>query len=430
MNSIIKYLGKKYNGTINIPGDKSISIRIALLSNLFYGDFDIQNFNYCKDVKTMLRSIDTLKNIDIYGNDCDCSHHIDSKMDYGHSHKKQLLKINCENSATTMRLLAGFISAMYMGQNITFILTGDNSLCSRPMARIITPLRKMGIDIYSKNENQTAPLYINCGNYNKLKDITYINKISSAQVKSCLQIASLIAGTKLKYKEPYKSRNHTELMIKHFKSLHTHDDIPTFTYTVPSDISTASYYIANAILYKDSVITMKNIGINNTRTGFFSCLKKMGVKINFSDKQIIQNEPTATIKITNKDGIRLKPIFIDKSIVVSMIDEIPLLAILLASADGISKLSDIGELHYKESDRIVAIIELLKLLNIKYKETKTSITIYGDSKQFYESLSQIKAHIKNAPKSLLNTKDHRILLILKLLNIPNIKHISYINISV
>lgn len=404
MNAIINKLGKKINGNINIPGDKSISIRAALISNIFNGDFELKNFNFCDDT---IASINAM-----------------SKLSKRHSRK---ITLDCKNSATTMRLLSGMLVSLYQGEDLIIKLIGDASLSKRPMDRILIPLKKMGADIKG-TKTGTAPLIINCKNCH-IKNLNYVSSVPSAQVKSCLELASFCAGTKLNYKEPVKSRDHTKIMLDFF-SMHEHLDCHhhEHIYIIPSDISTASYFIANAIIYKGSNIKMKNILMNPTRNGFINTLTKIGVKLKITNKQMLQGEKVADIALATKKELKLKNINISAKKVPSMIDEIMLLVILLTTSIGKSTINGINELRYKESDRVNAIENLLKIIGVNYKLKNDTITISGNKDI---DLSKVSNNIKDkrALKELLNSKDHRVLLILKLLNIKGIKYKSYLNTS-
>lgn len=369
MNSLLKILGKKSDGTYTVPGDKSISIRSIFISNIFHGDFELQNINLCEDVKTALRCMDDLA--------------------------KDKRVLNCGNSATTMRLLTGLICGMYEGTDYRFKLIGDSSLSKRPMKRVEEPLNKMGFSV--KTTNGHAPIYIKCI-HNHREKFSYVSKVSSAQVKSCIELAAFALNMKLKYKEPVKSRNHTELMLKYFKNAKSH------IYKIPGDFSTAAFLIANAIIY-GSNIKIKDVGVNPTRIGFYKALVKMGYDIKFVNKRIWQNEPVADI-IVKKSVPKFCKLTFDKKIVPSMIDEIPLLALICAITPGKYKFKDLDELRVKESDRLMATQMILDYIG-------------PDDKKRLKAL-----------KYLQSTKDHRILLICKILRIKGLKYEKYINISI
>lgn len=409
MNAILDKLGKKINGNIDIPGDKSISIRAALISNLFDGDFEFKNFNFCDDAKAALNAIKTLSKISITNN------------------KTSNVTIDCGNSATTMRLLSGMLVSLYQGENIVFKLTGDTSLSKRPMNRIVKPLRQMGADI-NASKNGTCPLIINCKNCH-IKNLKYTSDIASAQVKSALELASFCAGTKLTYKEPVKSRDHTKIMLDFF-SHHEHCNCKhhEHIYTIPSDVSLASYYIANAIIYKGSSLKIKNLLINPTRTGFLDTIKKMGIRISVSNKEYLQGEKVADISLKSLALIKLKPINISKKAIPSMIDELVVLCVLLSKADGVSTIKGISELRCKESDRVKAISDLLDIIGTKHRIKNDTITIYGNKDTDLATMPKnIKS--KSALARLQSSKDHRVLLTLKLLNIKGIKYKEYLNTS-
>ena len=397
MSNIKNILGKNYNGEINIPGDKSISIRALLLTNFFDGDYEIKNINLGEDTKTAIKCMNDLYK---YTKICE--------KEFTNNYKCNIkpLTLNCENSGTTMRLLAGLLSSIYHCTKLRFILKGDKSLNSRPMDRITIPLQKMGFDIYC--ENNKSPIYINfTGKHKHIKNFTYASNISSAQVKSALQIAAFFSNIKLNYEEPYTSRNHTEIMLKFLKNDSSNNKSKNI-YIVPGDISTASTFITNAIIQKvlynnNSNIKMKNVGINDTRIGFLNAIKKMGIDFNIKNVKYLQNEKTADIYFNTKKLTEYNGIKIEKKDVPSMIDEIPLLVLLSFFAKTNSEFLGIEELRHKESDRINAIMDLSEYLS---KNNKKALT------------------------RLQKSTDHRILMILKILHINNIKNKSYLNISI
>lgn len=404
MNPIYKKLGKKITGVVKIPGDKSISIRASIISSIFYGDFIFQNFNYCRDTKTTINCM--------------------TKISKFSKNNNKYLTINCENSATTMRLLSGYLCGAFAGMDKVIKLTGDKSLSNRPMNRIVLPLSKMGASI--KSTNGHAPIIIDLSKC-KLHDLKYKSSVSSGQVKSSLELAAYTSGVQLKYKEPSLSRNHTEIMIEYMHELmhHKHNG-QFFTYKIPSDISTASFFIANALIYKGSNIKINNLLINETRNGFISYLKKSGANIKLKNKRKLQGEPVADISISFTK--MLKSVQIKKNDIPKMIDEIPLIALLLAKAKGVSKIYGLSELKFKESDRYKAIKYILDLLEIKYIAKNNNLVIYGNPNIDYKIKSQLSKTQAAAIKYLKNTKDHRILLINKILNIKS-KYNKYINVS-
>lgn len=369
MNKFVKNLGKKQDGIFTVPGDKSISIRALLISSIFYGDFDLQNFNFCDDTKSAYRCINDLA--------------------------KGKSVLDCGNSATTMRLLSGLICGMYEGTDYKFKLIGDKSLSKRPMKRIEEPLKKMGFNI--KTTSGHAPIYIKCV-HNHKSEFSYISKIPSAQVKSCIELAAFALGMKLRYKEPIKTRNHTELMLKYFKNAESH------IYKIPGDFSTAAFLITNAIIY-GSNIKIKDVGINKTRIGFYNALIKMGYNIKFINKRMWQNEPVADIVVKNTKP-RFSRLTFDKRTVPTMIDEIPLLALICAITPGEYKFKDLDELKVKESDRLLATQMILDYIGPNDKKRLKAL------------------------KYLQNSKDHRMLLICKILRINGLKYEKYINVSV
>lgn len=413
MNVLLKKLGKSINGNIKLSGDKSISIRLVIIAFILNKNMKVSNLNYCEDTKAAIQCINKLKIINQKNN----------------FKNNKCVILNCKNSATTMRLLSGVLPALYSNKNISFILKGDSSLSKRPMKRIIKPLNKMGVDIKSTNNKFTPPLIINCKD-SKINNLTYKSNISSGQVKSSLQLAAFISNKKLNYKEPYESRNHTEIMLNYITNNKNNK------YLVPSDISTASFFITNAILYKNSSITLNNILFNKTRIKYFETLIKIGIDIKISNKKIINGEKIATIKFKSNNNLNISPINIKKNDIPKMIDELPLLAIILIFANGISSIDGVNELKYKESNRLKAIIDIYKLLKIKYNLTNDKLTIYGNQNLKIEEINKIinnktklNSTQKNSLERLKNSKDHRILILLLILGIKKIKNKKYLSIS-
>lgn len=349
MNNLkVNPLVSPLTGEITIPSDKSISHRSIIIGALTNGKVKISNFSSCADCHSTLN---IFKNL---GLDVDF---IDDKTLIINS-KQGLIKpdcpLDCGNSGTSMRLIAGILS----GQKFNSELIGDISLSKRPMKRIIEPLSLMGAKIES-DENK-APLKIKGS---KLTGISYESKIASAQVKSSILLAGLFASGETTVIEPYLSRNHSELMLEYFDS-----DIKAYNsdnkfYTkirssflmpkdlfIPGDISSSAFFLVASSIVKGSDVIIKNVGLNPTRTGIIDVMKQMNADIEILDYRVVNNEPIGDIRV--KYSPDLKGIEIKGEIIPRLIDEIPVIVVLALCADGKTVIKDASDLKNKESDRI------------------------------------------------------------------------------
>jgi len=397
INKIIKPFDKK----INISGDKSISIRFAILASMANGKSVAKNLLRSEDV---LDTIKCLKNLGIS---------IKFKKNYceiignglgGYVYKKNLV-LNAGNSGTTARLL----SSCLINSNKTIKITGDNSLKKRDMKRIIEPLQKFGAT-FEKN-NGKLPLFIKGSNF--LKPINYKELKGSAQCKSAVMLAALLAPGKTKLK-CLPSRNHTELLFKYLniptkiKKTKNFDFIEvqgkkkysSFNYDIPGDISTASFFIVLTLLSKKSKLKIKNVNINPTRVGIIKILNIMGAKILFLNKKKYKGEINADILIRSQKN--LKAINVSKKINSTAIDEFLLLFLVASVSKGISTFHGLEELNNKESKRLDWGFKILKMLGVKTKKIPNhGIKIYGNP--------NLKLNKKYEIKNFL--KDHRIFML-------------------
>ena len=284
------------------------------------------------------------------------------------------IPLDCGNSGTTMRFMAGILA----GQNFTSILTGDESLSKRPMKRIIEPLTLMGANI--QTDDYKAPLNI-IGS--ELHAINYKSKLASAQVKSCILLAGLQCNDETVFEEPYLSRNHTELMLKSMKcNIQTNSNIVKIKKSVLEpieieifgDISSAAYFIVAGLIVPNSNIILKNVGLNPTRTGIIEAALKMGADIEILDKRKICEEIVGDLKISYSD---LSGCTIEGEIIPRLIDELPVIAVLATQAKGQTIVKDAQDLRNKESDRITAIVKELKKTGADIEETPDGFIING-----------------------------------------------------
>lgn len=367
-----------FRGEITIPGDKSISHRAVMFGSIASGTTEITNFLRGADC---LSTIDCFQKMGIYIEDTPQKILVHGKGLHGLSAPSEIL--NTGNSGTTTRLISGILA----GQNFTSILSGDDSLNSRPMKRIMEPLSSMGADITSINGNNCAPLKISPA---RLHGIHYHSKVASAQVKSSILLAGLYADSETSVTEPILSRNHTELMLKGFgadvkaficpetdrpiASILPCDELLGQQITVPGDISSAAYFIAAALIVPGSELLIKNVGINPTRAGILEVCHAMGADITYINEKTAGGEPTADLLVRYS---RLRGTVIEGNIIPTLIDEIPILAVLAAFADGTTIIKDAAELKVKETNRIDTTTKALRSMGGKVTPTNDGMIIEG-----------------------------------------------------
>ncbi|MEJ6401114.1 3-phosphoshikimate 1-carboxyvinyltransferase [Nicoliella lavandulae] len=357
-------------GTIAVPGDKSISHRSIMFGAISNGETVINNFLESADCLTTMNAfrqlgvkIETVDNqVHVHGKGID---HLVAPSE----------PLNMGNSGTTTRLISGILAS----RPFETTLVGDASLSKRPMQRIIEPLTQMGAHFQSTDGH--LPLTITGG---QLTGIDYHMPIASAQVKSAIILAALSANQPTTIVEDTKSRDHTEAMLAQFSPqsitvhgnqiiIQPHHPLVGQTINVPGDISSAAFFLVAAAIIPESNITITNVGINPTRTGILSVLKRAGANINLTN-QSQTGELSADISIT---ATPLKPFTITAAEIPGLVDEVPLLALLAARANGISRITGAQELRLKESDRIKAITTEFKKLGIAIEELPDGFVIDG-----------------------------------------------------
>ncbi len=363
---------KHLKGEITVPGDKSISHRSIMLGSIASGITEVHGF---------LNGADCISSMNCFrqmGVDIDYDGSIVTIHGNGlHGLKAPADTLDVGNSGTTTRLMSGILAA----QNFSSRVIGDDSICRRPMKRIITPLAMMGADITSEQGNDCAPLIING---RKLKGIHYDSPVASAQVKSCVLLAGLYADGETSVTEPYVSRNHTELMLNAFggscttlgtTATVTSDPVLTGQkIVVPGDISSAAYFLVAGLIAENSEITIKNVGINPTRDGIIDVIKMMGGDITFTNVNADSGEPTADITVKTSS---LKGCVIEGDIIPKLIDEIPVIAILACFAEGETVIKDAAELKVKESNRIDVMVNNLSAMGADITGTDDGMIIRG-----------------------------------------------------
>jgi len=389
-------------GQIKIPGDKSISHRSAIISSLTNNKVIIKNYLFSEDC---IRTIEVLKMLGVEIEKFENNLVVHGKGITKLKEPDDILYVG--NSGTTIRLLSGILCAT----NFLSILSGDKSINNRPMDRIINPLREMGANIFGKCNNRKAPIII-FGKQSNLKGKKFIINVSSAQVKSCLMLAGLFADGETEIIQPQISRDHTERMLEYFGADISYDGKDTKikpgkilkgkNIYVPCDISSAAYFIIASLILKSSRISIKDIGINNTRNYLLTALKNMGAKIEIKNERIINNEPVADLESSFS---KLRAITVESKFIPNIIDDIPILCVAAAFADGVTVIKGIGELRFKESDRISSITTQFKKLGVDIEANEGDLIIRGSK------------DLKIGEGSLECSGDHRIAMALAILSL-------------
>lgn len=361
-------------GTLAPPGDKSISHRSAILNALAKGEASVSNYSPGADCAATLRCLRAI-GVPIHRLAEEGSFVIEGLGLYGFREPTDVL--NAGNSATTMRLLAGLLA----GQTFFSVITGDSSLRSRPMNRIIEPLIRMGAHVQGRDNNTKAPFAINGGD---LTGIDYTMSVASAQLKSCLMIAGLFASGNTILHQPAKSRDHTERMLQRMGvaiveegltvTLKPGQRIQSLDIHVPTDISSAAYWLVAAVCHPSAQITVKRVGINHTRAGVIEALRDMGAKIALSNRRLDGGEEVADVTAESSD---LTGTEVTGSLVPRLVDEIPVLALAACFARGTTTIRDAGELRIKETDRVRTTVMELSRFGADIQELPDGMVIRG-----------------------------------------------------
>lgn len=365
--------GGALTGRLRVPGDKSVSHRAVILGSLATGKTKVTGFLNGEDCLCTIKAFRTM-GVDILQHD-------DTTLSIQgaglHGLKAPAGEIDLGNSGTSMRLMAGVMA----GQRFATVLTGDDSLRTRPMKRVTVPLAQMGAHI-DTTERGTAPLHIHGGQV--LRGIDYTMPVASAQVKSSLLLAGLYAQGETAVTEPAPSRDHTERMLSGFGYTVTHRGarvslsgggrLQGQPVAVPSDISSAAFFMVGAAITPGSDLLIEAVGLNPTRTGVLEILRLMGADIEIVDTRETGGEPLGDLRIR---GGTLRGIRIPEALVPLAIDEFPALFIAAACAEGETVLSGAEELRVKESDRIAVMAEGLRVLDIEAEPTADGIRIQG-----------------------------------------------------
>jgi 3-phosphoshikimate 1-carboxyvinyltransferase len=358
---------------IVVPGDKSISHRAVIIAALSNGVCTLRGFLPSEDC---MHTVNAMRALGVKIEQPEP----DTLIVHG---KKRVLTppkrdIDCGNSATTMRLLAGLLA----GQTFESRLVGDAGVSKRPMDRVIAPLRQMGANIVAEGPEQTAPLRVGGGS---LRGIHYRLPIASAQVKSALLLAGLFARGRTTVEEPSPTRNHTEVLLNYFLVRTAQDDNSNLTvfgdqvpesrdFTIPGDISSAAFWLAAAAAQPRGHLLVHGVGLNHTRTAFLGVLLRMGAQVREAIEEVDQLEPRGIVEVT---GVPLKGTVMQGKEVPQFIDELPILAVAGALANGQTIIRHAEELRVKETDRIAAIAHNLRTMGAQATEMNDGIQIYG-----------------------------------------------------
>ena len=362
-----------FKGEIRIPADKSISHRAAIIGSLALGGMQIKNFSSAADCSATLKCLQMIGVEAKKNKENEVS--FTGKNLFGYREPENTL--DAQNSGTTARLLLGLLS----GQSFLSVINGDSSLQTRPMKRVVDPLRKMGARIEGKNDAYHLPLTIKG---QSLKRIKFKLPLPSAQLKSAVILAGLLSEGKTEINEPVPSRDHTERMLDYLGAeikkdkkvirIQGRNKFKAKKIIVPGDFSSACFFVTAALLAKDSEIIIPDIGINPTRIGFLKAAERMGGNINVHEKKERCNEPLANLSVSTSN---LKGIKIKTEEIPVLIDEIPLIALLATQANGVTEVHGASELRVKESDRIRAIVVNFRRMGVTLEEKEDGFIIEG-----------------------------------------------------
>ena len=364
---------RRVTGVVRPPGDKSISHRVLMLAALARGQSALSGMLTGDDVKSSARVLRQLG--------ADISRIRESGVRISGS---RLLapgsRLNCGNSGTTARLMLGILA----GQKFAATLTGDASLRRRPMRRVTEPLKEMGADI--KEEADRLPLTIRGG---RLRGLSYTSPVASAQVKSAILFAALTGQVPVTIREPYRSRDHTERLFTHLGlGIHERDgaivyepsfpsNIPTFQLAVPGDPSSAAFLVAAAVLAEAGELLIENVGVNPTRTGFIVVLERMGAHVERVNLRDQGGEPVADLVVR---PAQLRGTEVTAAEIPTLVDEVPILAVLASRARGTTVFRDVGELRVKESNRLELIAANLRGLGVRAEVQGNDLHVEGTEK--------------------------------------------------
>ena len=368
---------RRLEGEVVPPGDKSISHRAAILNGLAKGEASIDNFAQGGDCLSTLRCLKALGvKIVKRGSQDSPTLLVSGTGETGLQEASNVL--DARNSATTMRLLGGLVAS----QPFLTVITGDASLRSRPMGRLIEPLRLMGADVRGRGQDSFAPLVFRG---KRLRGIDFTLPVPSAQIKSAILLAALFARGNTVLHQKIVSRDHTERMLRQMGAtleskgnsislLPLTSPLKALNLRVPGDISSAAYFLVAAAIHPYARIEIEDCGVNHTRTGIIDILLAMGAKLKIDHERLEGGEPLADIVVESSE---LKGIEVGGDIIPRLIDEIPVLAVAGCIAKGKTVIRDAGELRVKESDRIATVVNELSRLGAQIEPLPDGMIIHG-----------------------------------------------------
>ncbi len=362
----------RLGGVVRPPGDKSISHRVLMLAALARGKSELSGLLTGDDVKSSARVLRQLG--------ADISTIRDSMVKVsGARLTAPGARLNCGNSGTTARLMLGILA----GQKFAATLTGDASLRRRPMRRVTEPLKQMGADINERGDG--LPLTIRGGT---LRGLTYASPVASAQVKSAILFAGLTGQVPVTITEPYRSRDHTERLFVHL-GLGIHErhgaisyqpsavSIPAFKLAVPGDPSSAAFLVAAAVLAQTGELVIENVGVNPTRIGFLVVLERMGAHVERVNLRDEGGEPVADLLVR---PAQLRSTEVTAAEIPTLVDEVPILAVLASRARGATVFREVGELRVKESNRLDLIAANLRAVGVKAEAQNNDLHVEGSER--------------------------------------------------
>lgn len=371
----------RIRGSLELPGDKSISHRVAMLASIARGTSVVSGLASSADCRTTLECI---RRLGIRVEDAGSKVLIHGQGLLGYCPARSPVELDAGNSGSTIRMLTGLLA----GQRFTSRIDGDESLRKRPMGRIIEPLRLMGARIEAADGN-LAPLTIHSA---RLHSIDYPSPVASAQVKSCVLFAGLLAEGRTTFSEPAQSRNHTELMLREMGARididssgtvaveGSHELMPVSLH-VPGDLSSAAFFVAAASVLRDSTLRLENVNLNPTRSAFIQVMQTLGADITKENVRREHNELVGDLLVTGS-ALRTERggSVLSGAVIPNLIDEIPILAVVASQSEGRLEIRNAGELRIKESDRIRTVAEGLRALGGEIDEFEDGFAIEGPQK--------------------------------------------------
>ena len=381
---------RRLSGELSVPGDKSISHRALLIAGVGEGDCRLEGLSASLDVATSRASLASL-GVRVNGNDNPQpeAHKLSTRglnweflvegRGFAGLHEAPA-GLDCGNSGTTARSILGILA----GQSFATSIQGDKSLSRRPMLRVVEPLRAMGATIEGREGGRYLPLRIRGGS---LSGIQHRAPLASAQIKTCVLLAGLQASGETAIVEPAASRDHTERMLEYLgvsverspnrvvvKSTNIQN---ASSLSVPGDLSSAAFLLVGAAILPRSTVVVTDVGLNPTRTGILDVLRRYGARVEISDERVVCGEPRGTISVSAGDR---RPVSIGGADIVRTLDELPLVAVLAAFAEGESVIADAAELRVKESDRIATTASALKAMGADVESTPDGLIVHGSGR--------------------------------------------------